>query len=196
MPDPQLPPRAVLGAEALVALAVPVRYALLSHLLDVGPRTASECADVVGETASNCSWHLRALAKVGLVRRVANAEGDARRRPWEAAAVGFAFAGDESPAGRLAATAVESLAVEHQSTLLRRFFAARAQLPAEWVDAAVLNGYSLLATPDELRDLVKGIDALVRPYVRAIRADRPPGAAVVHLGVQGFVDPDLAGGLR
>ncbi len=58
--SPGLPARVVLGSEAMSALAVPARYALLSHLLDAGPRTASECAEVVGESPSNCSWHLRA----------------------------------------------------------------------------------------------------------------------------------------
>src|SRR6201989_39332 len=85
-----LPPRAVLGTEALAALAVPARLALLNHLLSVGPRTASECAPVVGETASNCSWHLRALEKAGLVERAAPApRGDAPTRPWAASALGF-----------------------------------------------------------------------------------------------------------
>ena len=94
MPSDQLPRRTVLGAEALAALAVPVRLALLNHLLAAGPRTASQCAPVVGETASNCSWHLRALAKVGLVEPAPEVEGDARTRPWQAAAVGFEFAGE------------------------------------------------------------------------------------------------------
>src|SRR6185295_20200504 len=105
-PDP-LPPRAVIGAEALAALAVPARLALLNHLLAAGPRTASQCAPVVGETASNCSWHLRALEKVGLVERAAQEPGaDARTRPWQATAVGFEFRDtDDSPAAKVARTA-------------------------------------------------------------------------------------------
>ena len=110
-PDP-LPPRAVIGAEALAALAVPARLALLNHLLAAGPRTASECAPVVGETASNCSWHLRALAKVGLVERAPRApDGDGRTRPWRATAVDFVFSdpADDGPAAAVALTALEVL---------------------------------------------------------------------------------------
>lgn len=191
-----LPPRAVVGAEALAALAVPVRYAILSHLLDAGPRTASECADVVGESPSNCSWHLRALAAVGLVQRSADRAGDARRRPWEAAAVGFDFEGSDTPVGRLAGSAVESLVIDRHAELLRRYLLTRAALPAEWTAAARLTGYSLLLTAAELAELGERIDALVRPYVRAIRQDGPPGSEVVHVGVQAFLNPDLAGRSR
>ena len=74
-PEP-LPRRAVVGAEALAALAVPARLALLNHLLVAGPRTASECAPVVGESASNCSWHLRALEGRARRARAAAAGGD------------------------------------------------------------------------------------------------------------------------
>src|ERR1700755_404110 len=116
MPPPpnQLPPRAVVGTEALAALAVPARLALLNHLLSAGPRTASQCAPVVGETASNCSWHLRALEKVGLVERAPRAPGaDARTRPWQATAVGFEFAGDDSPAAKVARTALTGISAQH-----------------------------------------------------------------------------------
>lgn len=40
---------------------------LLNHLLSVGPRTAGECADEVGSSASNCSW---ALLVFGLLTAV------------------------------------------------------------------------------------------------------------------------------
>jgi len=96
----RLPPRVVVGSQALAALVVPARYAIVNHLLAAGPQTASQCAAVVGETASNCSWHLRALARVRLVGPVTRPHGDARTRPWQAAAVGFTFGGEPpGPAG-------------------------------------------------------------------------------------------------
>src|SRR3954451_23100751 len=115
----ELPPRAIVGAEALAALAVPARLALLNHLLAAGPRTASECAPVVGESASNCSWHLRALEKAGLVERAPRAaDGDARTRPWQATAVGFRL-GDEdpTPAEQVARTVLSGLIVDHADDL-------------------------------------------------------------------------------
>src|SRR4051812_22501037 len=106
MDTPSLPPRAEVGTDALAALAVPARFAILNHLLAAGPRTATECAEIVGESPSNCSWHLRALAKAGLVERADPDPGDERRRPWRATAPGFSFAGDAGPAGQVAAAAL------------------------------------------------------------------------------------------
>src|SRR3954452_21773730 len=106
---PSLPPRAPVGTEALAALAVPARFAILNHLLTAGPRTATECAEVVGESPSNCSWHLRALAKAGLVERADPNPDDEPRRPWRSTAPGFTFAGDAGPAGQVAAAPVAEI---------------------------------------------------------------------------------------
>jgi predicted ArsR family transcriptional regulator len=192
-PDP-LPPRAVIGAEALAALAVPARLALLNHLLAAGPRTASECAPVVGETASNCSWHLRALAKAGLVERAARApEGDGRTRPWRATAVGFVFsdAADDGPAAAVARTALAGMSAEYADDLYRRYLARQTDLPDAWMHAAGDYGYALSVTADELEALVGRIDALIRPYVRPIRQDAPEDAGIVQVTLRAFLNPDL-----
>ena len=187
-----LPPRAVLGAEALAALAVPARLAILNHLLSAGPCTASECAPVVGESASNCSWHLRALEKAGLVERAARAaEGDARTRPWQATAVGFQFAPEDGPAERVARTALAGLVAEHADDLYRRYLARRDSLPADWTDAAGDYGYGLQLTPGELTALLEKVDALIRPYTRPIRADAPAGSEVVQVTLRAVLNPHL-----
>lgn len=186
----RVPARAVLGQEALAALAVPVRYALLNHLLAAGPRTASQCAAVVGQSASNCSWHLRALAKVGLVEP-AEVGGDARVRPWRATAPGFAADPGGGPAAAVAATAVASVSAQHADALYQRYLARRDLLPDRWRQAAGDNGYSLQVTPEELHDLLDAVDGLLRPYVRPIRAEAPPGSAVVQVVLRAFVNPDV-----
>jgi predicted transcriptional regulator len=185
-----LPPRAVIGAEALAALAVPVRFALLNHLLAAGPRTASQCAPVVGETASNCSWHLRALADVGLVERAPREEGgDARTRPWRATAVGFRVEHEGGPAGRIARTAVSTLVADHADDLYRRYLDLATTLPDAWTEASADSGYVLAVTPEELTDLLDQVDALIRPYVRPIRRDAPPEAETVHVTLRAFLSP-------
>jgi DNA-binding transcriptional ArsR family regulator len=83
--------RRVTDIDALRTIANPVRYRILGHLMAIGPQTASQCAAVVGETASNCSYHLRELARFGLVERVDDGPGDARERPWRSAATGWEF---------------------------------------------------------------------------------------------------------
>jgi DNA-binding transcriptional ArsR family regulator len=202
MPDPprspepprdDLPPRVILGAEALAALAVPARLAILNHILAVGPRTASECAPVVGESASNCSWHLRALEKVGLVERAPRSEGDGRTRPWRATAVGYRFAeeADEAPAERIARTALVGLVAEHANDLYRRYLDLRNALPGDWAKASGDFGYALDLTPEELTGLLERIDALIRPYVAPIRRDPPEGSRVVQVTLRAFPNPHL-----
>jgi DNA-binding transcriptional ArsR family regulator len=192
-PRDDVPPRVVLGADALAALAVPARLALLNHLLAVGPRTASECAPVVGESASNCSWHLRALEKVGLVERAPRAEGDGRTRPWRATAVGYQFGeeADEAPAERVARTALVGLVAEHANDLYRRYLELRDALPDDWAKASGDFGYALDLTPEELTSLLERIDALIRPYVAPIRKDPPEGSRVVQVTLRAFPNPHL-----
>ena len=64
------------------ALAHPTRLALLDHLHAVDQATATECALVVGDSPSSCSYHLRALGKWGFVEE--GEKGAGRERPWPA----------------------------------------------------------------------------------------------------------------
>ena len=61
----------------LAALAHPLRVALLYQLTRSGPRTASQCAQALGETRPTAATHLRQLAKAGLVARDAAGNGPA-----------------------------------------------------------------------------------------------------------------------
>src|SRR5947199_8496759 len=66
------------------ALAHPARLAIIGHLSGGRTATATECAEIVGLSPSATSYHLRALAKVGLVRE-APGRGDGRERLWMSA---------------------------------------------------------------------------------------------------------------
>ena len=45
----------ITDVRVLRALANPIRYRILGHLMSSGAQTASECAAVVGASPSNCS---------------------------------------------------------------------------------------------------------------------------------------------
>ena len=81
--------------EALEALAHPVRLDVLGFLMSQGPATASECARAVDDTPSNCSYHLRVLAKHGLVEPAPSDDGISVR-PTQL----DASSGDEHSLGR------------------------------------------------------------------------------------------------
>src|SRR4029079_15123476 len=82
----------ITDVRTLRALASPIRYRLLGHLMAVGAQTASECAAAVGASPSNCSYHLRELARFGLVQREpAIDRADGRDRPWRPVATGLRY---------------------------------------------------------------------------------------------------------
>ncbi|MEU4671453.1 helix-turn-helix domain-containing protein [Amycolatopsis sp. NPDC023774] len=183
----QLPPRKLVDdAELLRALAHPLRSALLHHLMAVGPRTASECAEAVGSTASNCSWHLRRLAQHGLVERADATDG--RERPWRALKVGLDLddLGDD-PALNRAQLAVVGTQLAEEQGLTRHYLDSLETLDPAWRAVGGFNSYTLQVTPAELDRLLQAVDALVRPYVGAIREDAPEDALPVHVGLRAFL---------
>ncbi len=94
--DPSIVPRRLDSAQALRALAHPVRIALLELLTFHGPQTATQAAEQVGESPSNCSFHLRQLAKYGLVEEADDVASTGRARPWRVTQVGIST----GPAGK------------------------------------------------------------------------------------------------
>jgi DNA-binding transcriptional ArsR family regulator len=170
---------------ALKALAHPLRVALLSHLLAEGPSTASQCAEAAGSTASNCSWHLRQLARHGFVEAAPASDG--RERPWRATEVGFALGGDPAdPATLTQQDALIALQLGEEAKLAQRFLDGRRGLDPEWREASTIHGYAISATPGELADLLQRIDGLLRPYLVPVRDEPPSGARTVHVGVRAF----------
>lgn len=181
-----LPPRKrVTDVELMTALAHPLRGELLRYLMSVGPRTASECAEAIGSTASNLSWHLRQLARFGLVEPADGADG--RQRPWRATIVGLEL-GElaDDPAMRTAQLAVVGNALREDQQLTQRFLDRAEELSPEWRAAGAIDSYSLLLTAEELTELAAKVDALVRPYTSTIREDAPSGARPVHATFRAF----------
>lgn len=175
---------------ALRALAHPLRLALLDHLMAFGAQTAAQCAGAVGSTASNCSYHLRALARVGLVEPGASSDG--REHPWRSVATGLEFGpegGSDSPAAASAALAVDELALARDEDLTRRALARHAGQPAPWQAAEAHNSYALRLTATELAALVNAIDRLVRPYIAPTRKEPPADAEVAYLRLLAFRHP-------
>jgi DNA-binding transcriptional ArsR family regulator len=173
--------------EAMAALTHPVRLDLLTHLMASGPATASQCARAVGDTPSNCSYHLRVLARHGLV--VPDESGDARERPWRALVTGFSVEGtrDEPGSPRAkGAQALLALQVQRDQRLLRDYLARRDRVARRWRAADGYSTYTLRMTPAELSELGEALDALIRPYLAATREDTPRGTDLVHLGLHAF----------
>jgi predicted transcriptional regulator len=170
----------------LAALAHPLRLDLLNHLMSTGPATASQCARAVGDTPSNCSYHLRYLARHGLVQPVeSEADQDNRERPWRATITGFRVDPDQPDPQQEAA--LGTIALERHQRLAREFLATRDNLDPSWRTASDISTYTLRMTAAELAELGSRLDALIRPYIAATRRDvQDHDASLVHLGLHAF----------
>ena len=167
---------------ALRGYAHPLRMSLLGLLRREGPMTATRAAAALGDNVPNCSFHLRQLAKYGLVERVPGA--DARERPWQATAPSTAWDDDsDDPAMRAAADQLTTVVVGQHMRRAEAYLAMRAGEPAEWRRAAGVSDALLYCTPSELVELVGQIDALLERFDarRADPASRPEGSRAVQL---------------
>src|SRR3954454_24700318 len=125
-------PPALRDPRALRALAHPARLEILERLNTVGPSTATECAEVAGLSPSACSYHLRALARWGLVEEADG--GDRRERRWRSRGP-FVF-GDHQDTRRADVAAAEHLlaaqVLERLSTRVLDWLDASDDESGEW----------------------------------------------------------------
>jgi len=73
-------PVEIVDPAAMRALAHPLKWTLMDVLLVEGQATSTRCADLVGESQANCSFHLRQLARYGLVEAAPTTSK--KERPW------------------------------------------------------------------------------------------------------------------
>jgi DNA-binding transcriptional ArsR family regulator len=124
--------RQLTDAKTMRAMAHPVRLALLEALRRHEQLTATEAGEIIGESATTCSFHLRMLAKYGFVEEAG--DGPGRRRPWrrkDASGVVFPAVHDD-PETSLAAAALSDLVWGRMLDRTRRVLASRPHLSAQW----------------------------------------------------------------
>ncbi|GAA2492292.1 ArsR/SmtB family transcription factor [Winogradskya humida] len=170
------------------ALAHPARISILEYLTSTGDVvTATQCADLVGLSPSATSYHLRELAKVGLVEQ-APSRGDGRERVWQSRARGVSIDADfDEPESVAAERALVDVWVARSAAKLQEWWERQGAEPREWREAAQLNLPTLLVTLEELTAINAQVKTLIEPYLRRERnADPPPGARVVALQYAAF----------
>jgi DNA-binding transcriptional ArsR family regulator len=139
------------------ALAHPTRLALLDHLHEAGQATATECAAVVGDSPSSCSYHLRALARWGFIE--AGSGGFGRERPWRPTATRIEFASDG-----LESSVLRDELVGRQQHRVRDALRHEHELPRRWRTAAQTSSATLELTASELEELGERFEALLDEY--------------------------------
>jgi DNA-binding transcriptional ArsR family regulator len=176
--------------QVMRALAHPARIAIVEYLNNTGAVvTATETAELVGLSPSATSYHLRELAKYGLVEQ-APSRGDGRERVWRSTGSALRVDADlDEPAAAAATVALVEVFLERDMERARRWIRSQASETEEWRDAGSLDSQKLLLTADELRALDEKIRELTAPYrFRERRDDAPAGARAVHVNFMAFPD--------
>lgn len=160
------------------ALAHPARIEIVERMNTTGDAmTATECAELVGLSPSATSYHLRELAKYGLIEP-APSRGDGRERVWRTAAQHLQIsADDQGPETHAAELALVDLYLNRDYERLRWWLANREEETGGWSDAGTVQGASLLVTPEELKALNQRVHDLLEPFQMRGRKDDPPEGA-------------------
>ncbi|WP_159809847.1 winged helix-turn-helix domain-containing protein [Cellulomonas citrea] len=180
-----------IGAQALKAFAHPLRMAMYDALRDHGSATATQLGERLGESSGVTSYHLRQLAKHGLVEDDPTHTGG-RERWWRT--VGFAM---DDP------TVLHDASLKTQTdTVLQHMLAERTQalgaviraLPTDaWQTAIGFSSTTTTMTPAELDAALDEAFATIQRHADAAKAAHPNGpegeARRVRIYLDGFPLP-------
>ncbi|MFE6804249.1 ArsR/SmtB family transcription factor [Streptomyces sp. NPDC057681] len=133
----------------------PVRIALLDLLAEVGTVTSTEAAARLGHSSGLCSFHLRQLARYGLIEEAPPTDG--RARPWQ-----LRWESDHltDQAGTVEFTA-PTHGLEDES--YRHRLAHQEQAPAAWRHDESFSAVLRLG-PDEVTQLAASIRQLMTDF--------------------------------
>jgi len=170
-------------AKAMRALPHPARMALCELLMIHGSLTATQAAEYLDDSPSNCSFHLRQLAKYGFVEEAQEMPGSGRSRPWQLTAVGFSTgAPGEDTALRDATGSLAGMVLERVLQRHRRWVNSPEAQTSDWSDLLGASQTVWWVTREEaltlraeIKDVVdRHLDRLGDPLLR------PPGARPIE----------------
>ena len=168
--------------KAIKALAHPARLAVLEEFMAKRELTATECADIAGLSPSAMSYHLRSLAKWGIITPTDSR--DQRERRWKLAEGGFQVEPDQPIASAAASATLAARILDRQRADVLAFFNNQAAEPPDWRDAVTVSTSTFWLTADEAHALGKTVMDLVDELQhRAEGGNRPPDARATQIGI-------------
>jgi predicted transcriptional regulator len=167
---------------AMRALAHPVRIALIETLGVTGTLTATQASEMLGESPANCAFHLRTLAKYGLVREAGGGRG--RERPWTAAqrSLNISSLGQKDKQAELAARTLGQVWLDRMLNRIRRMLS-RDSWPDGWADTVHAGRNIRFLTPEETKQVTEEVHEILRRYEdrQGDPSLRPAGALPVEI---------------
>jgi len=163
-------PQPLSDPRVLRAIAHPVRTRILEELSATGPVRAADVARALGIPANQASFHLRTLAKYGLVEEAPEEARDKRDRVWRAtSAHGFTVNLSQladAPGGRAAVEVFRRSKLASLHEAVDRTFAMGR---AEGSGVFATSDHALKLTDDEAHQLRRELDELVESWTDRTR---------------------------
>lgn len=162
-------------------MAHPIRLRLLEELAIGGPMTATGLGERTGQSAANCSWHLRQLAQYGFVEEAGGGTG--RQRPWRIVLAANSWGeGELDDELERAGSALSEIMVDREIEAMRAAIVATRSEPEPWRDAAFVHQSLSWLTADELNAARDEINAVLMRHFDRVGdpAGRPPGARPIR----------------
>lgn len=180
-----------IAANALRALAHPLRVKIYDILSQYGPQTATMLAEKLGESSGSTSYHLRALARHDLIQE-APGRGSARERWWERPQGAVTLTNLEAvktPAGRAATQIVVGEFYRRRNEQLMNYLrSAMDANPDTW--DAMLSTATARLTREQQDDLADRIQLLIDETVQKYRDQEGDGVRIVSIRTDIFPLPE------
>ena len=152
--------------QVLRAIAHPLRQALVHELYARGSATATTLGAALDKPVNSVSFHLRQLAKHGLIEVDTDAGEDGRERWWRPAAEdGLRVCRSEvatTEEGEAAYAVFRRTNVAQWATLLEKVFSHEQDTGEVWTS----NDVPMLLTDDEAREYARELFALMNKWMR------------------------------
>jgi hypothetical protein len=180
-------PLRIEDASAMRALAHPLKWTLMDVLLTEGTATSTRCAELTGESQANCSFHLRQLARYGLVEEAPSTSK--KERPWRLTTVDQSWSREQPDHERAEAVReLERVFVQHEFATLMRWVRTAPADSDDWRRASMRAGAIAWLTADELAALRDQIEELMLAFRDRVTdpATRPAGSRLVRLFSAGY----------
>jgi predicted ArsR family transcriptional regulator len=181
----------IVDAAAMRALSHPLKWDLMELLLQQGTATSARCAELLGQGQATCSFHLRQLARYGLVEQAPTQSK--RDRPWRLTSTSQTWSTVQPDESRTRAAAeLERVFVERELAKLMRWKGTALTYPEQWRRAALRAGSQTWLTAEELAELGERIVELMTSYRDRLDNPelRPPGSRPVRIFAAAYPLPD------
>lgn len=167
-------PKPLSDPRVLRAIAHPVRTRILDELYASGPARAADIARGMDIPANQASFHLRQLAKYGLVEEAPEEARDKRDRVWRAsAAAGYTVNLSElaeAPGGRAAVEVFRSSKLAWLHQVVDRSFAMSRE---EGRGVFATSDHAIRLTDDEAHQLRQELDDVIEAWADRTRGRDP-----------------------